>query len=212
MEVYIFTDDCLTGIETIDNEHRRLFAMINEGIELVNSDDKIVLNMAKKLIVQLKEYAATHFDHEEAYMKKIGDVELERQKREHKQFVEYMDSHNESGLNEENAREKVLELLNYLSRWLYRHILGSDIMIGYNVKEKQEDIFEFTDKYKTESEFIDEEHKKLFEMIKETNDFTYTVKGLKSKKKYSVKARAYGKRNGKYIWGNWSKTISKKVK
>ena len=48
--------------------------------------------------------------------------------------------------------------------------------------------------------------------IKTTNDFTYTVKGLKSKKKYSVKARAYGKRNGKYIWGNWSKTISKKVK
>lgn len=168
--MYRFTDDCLTGIETIDNEHHRLFAMINEGIELVNSDDKIVLNMAKKLIVQLKDYAATHFEHEEAYMKKIGDVELERQKREHKQFVEYMDSHNESEINEENAREKVLELLNYLSRWLYRHILGSDIMIGYNVKEKQEDIFEFTDKYKTGIELIDEEHKRLFEIIKETND------------------------------------------
>ena len=41
--MYRFTDDCLTGIETIDNEHRKLFAIINEGLELVNSDGKVVL-------------------------------------------------------------------------------------------------------------------------------------------------------------------------
>lgn len=171
--MYRFTEDCLTGIETIDNEHRRLFALINEGIELVNSDDKVVFSVAKNLIAQLKEYAVTHFEHEEEYMEKTGDKELERQKREHALFTEYMESQKESLLNEENAREKVLELLNYLSRWLYRHILGSDIMIGHNVKEEQEDIFEFTDKYKTGIEFVDEEHRKLFEIIKNTNDLVY---------------------------------------
>lgn len=168
--MYRFTDDCLTGIETIDNEHRKLFAIINEGIELVNSDGKVVLNVAKNLIVQLKEYAATHFVHEEEYMAKIVDRELERQRREHIQFAEYMDKHDVSSLNEENAREKVSELLNYLSRWLYRHILGSDIMIGHNVQENKEDVFAFTDKYKTGIELIDEEHRRLFEIIKETND------------------------------------------
>lgn len=171
--MYQFTEDCTTGIESIDNEHRRLFEMINEGIELVNSDDKIVLTVAKNLVVQLKEYAATHFTHEEEYMESIEDAELGRQKREHAQFKEYMDKYDESLLNEENARENVKELLNYLSRWLYRHILGSDLMIGYCVKENQEDAFAFTDKYKTGIELVDEEHKKLFEIIKETNDLIY---------------------------------------
>ena len=32
--MYKFTDDCLIGIEEIDNEHRRLFHMINEAIDL----------------------------------------------------------------------------------------------------------------------------------------------------------------------------------
>ena len=33
--------------------------------------------MAKKLIVQLKDYAATHFEHEEAYMKKTYKIDVD---------------------------------------------------------------------------------------------------------------------------------------
>lgn len=171
--MYQFTDDCITGIENIDNEHRRLFAMINEGIELVNGDDRLALTVAKNLIVQLRDYAATHFAHEEEYMERIGDAELDRQKREHARFAEYMNSFDMSLMNEENAKDKVNEILNYLSRWLYRHILGSDLMIGYCLKENQDNPFLFTDKYKTGIELVDEEHKKLFEIIKDTNDLIY---------------------------------------
>ena len=32
--MYKFTDDYLIGIDEIDNEHRRLFQMINEAIDL----------------------------------------------------------------------------------------------------------------------------------------------------------------------------------
>lgn len=168
--MYQFTDDCIIGIENIDNEHRKLFAMINAGMELVNSDDKIVLTVAREMVVRLKEYAMTHFSHEEAYMEQIRDAELGRQKREHAQFTEYVNKYDETLLNEENAKEKLGELLLYLSRWLYRHILGSDLMIGHCVEENQEDAFAFTDKYKTGIDLIDEEHKKLFEIISKTND------------------------------------------
>lgn len=171
--MYKFTKDCLTGIEIIDEEHRKLFAMINEGIELLNGDDKTVLAAAGKMIIELKEYAMTHFAHEEAYMQKINDIELDRQKREHAIFAEHMDKYDESLLTADNAKEKVKELLDYLSRWLYRHILGSDIMIGYNIRKDTEDPFAFTDKYKTGIELIDEEHRRLFEIIKDTNDLIY---------------------------------------
>ena len=171
--MYQFIDDCCIGVELIDNEHRRLFTMINEGMELLNSEDKVVLSAAKKMIEELKSYAEYHFQHEEDYMEKNKDMELDRQKREHARFTSYMDGYDISLLNEENAKEKVSELLNYLSRWLYRHILGSDIMIGQNIKTGEEDIFAFTDKYKTGIELIDNEHKRLFEIIKETNDVIY---------------------------------------
>ena len=32
--MYQFTEDCLTGIEEIDNEHRKLFTLINEAAGL----------------------------------------------------------------------------------------------------------------------------------------------------------------------------------
>ena len=32
--MYQFTEDCLIGIEEIDNEHRKLFTLINEAAEL----------------------------------------------------------------------------------------------------------------------------------------------------------------------------------
>ena len=75
--MYQFTDDCLTGIEIIDNEHRRLFAMINEGIDMIHGEDKVVLAVAKDMVVQLKEYAVKHFADEEEIMEKLGDAELE---------------------------------------------------------------------------------------------------------------------------------------
>ena len=58
------------------------------------------------------------------------------------------------------------EILTYLVRWLYRHILSSDMMIG---KMQKEDPFVFTAKYYTGIELVDREHRKLFEIIGEVN-------------------------------------------
>ena len=37
--MYEFTEDCMIHVEEIDNEHRRLFQMINEAVALVDSTD-----------------------------------------------------------------------------------------------------------------------------------------------------------------------------
>ena len=66
--MYKFTDDCLIGIDEIDNEHRRLFQMINEAIDL-SKENIDVSAISKNLLPGLKDYAATHFAHEEAYHK-----------------------------------------------------------------------------------------------------------------------------------------------
>lgn len=161
--MYQFTTDCLIGIEEIDEEHRALFQMINEAFDLLSdsSESSMVL---KNLLEKLKEYAATHFAHEEAYMERIHDPELPLQRREHAFFIEKINSyHLETTAGSPSSAE---ELLTFLVHWLYSHILSSDIIIG-KISPKETDPLAFTDEYKTGIELIDNEHRRLFEIIAE---------------------------------------------
>ena len=89
--MYQFTDDCLIGITQIDEEHRALFGMLNEAFTLLGDSVNIPL-IARNLIPKLREYAATHFAHEEAYMEETHDPELPMQRREHAEFTAKMNS------------------------------------------------------------------------------------------------------------------------
>jgi len=169
--MYEFTEDCMIHVEEIDNEHRRLFQMINEAIELVSNTDD-VRAIASSLIKNLKDYAATHFAHEEAYMESLNDPELADQKREHAAFTQKVNAFEPDTSSPQALKASVQELLEYLVHWLYHHILSSDIMIGRisAASEQTEDQFAFTDKYKTGITLVDNEHRRLFEIIKDTND------------------------------------------
>lgn len=173
--MYEFTEDCMIHVEEIDNEHRRLFQMINEAVALVDSTDDVQV-IASNLIKNLKDYAATHFAHEEAYMERINDPELELQKKAHAAFTAKINVFEPDTSTPEALRASLKGLLEYLVRWLYRHILSSDMMIGKipPTSEQTEDQFAFTDKYRTGIELVDDEHKRLFEIIKDTNDVIHT--------------------------------------
>ena len=164
MTMFTFTKDCLIGVTEIDEEHKKLFELIAKTDTALKNDDAGVLE-ALTLLNELKQYAVTHFAHEEAYMEEIHDAELQRQKEEHALFVEKINTYNFSDVNDDSAKSIMLELLEFLSRWLMGHILGSDILIGHFKAETKPTIPVFTDKFKTGIEIVDEEHKKLFEII-----------------------------------------------
>lgn len=172
--MYKFTDDCLIGIEEIDNEHRRLFHMINEAIDL-SKENMDVSAITQNLLPGLKDYAATHFAHEEAYMERIHDPELPIQKKEHEDFTKTVNSFSLDTSSPEATKKSFDELLTYLVRWLYRHILSSDIMIGKmsSISVNEEDPFAFTEKYHTGIDLVDNEHRRLFEIIHDTNDLIH---------------------------------------
>lgn len=172
--MYKFTDDCLIGIDEIDNEHRRLFQMINEAIDL-SKENMDVSAISKNLLPGLKDYAATHFAHEEAYMESIHDPELPIQKKEHEDFTKTVNSFSLDTSSPEAAAKSLNDLLTYLVRWLYRHILSSDMMIGKmsSISGDAEDPFAFTEKYHTGIGLVDNEHRRLFEIIHDTNDLIH---------------------------------------
>lgn len=162
--MYQFTEDCLTGIEQIDDEHRTLFALINEAAAL--PAEARTTDTVARILSRLSDYAATHFAHEEAYMSEHNDPELSLQQKEHAAFTAHIQSLVDQPLTEESASAMLDEILPYLIRWLYRHILSSDMMIG---KLTPADPFAFTAKYLTGIELIDDEHRHLFDIIRETN-------------------------------------------
>lgn len=167
--MFQFTKECFIGVESIDKEHEMLFSMINEGMALMGEDNGVALIAEKNLISALTAYAQEHFAHEEAYMESIGDMELPRQRREHQAFREYVEQYNMEALEPEGAKERLSGLLLYLAKWLYRHILCSDMMIGHNVGTKKEGLV-FTKEYYTGIELVDAQHARLFEIINEADE------------------------------------------
>ena len=172
-----FTEACHIGIEKIDNDHAQLFSIINETRDLIENQfipDKY--DYIKELILKLENYADEHFIREEAYMQKINHPELQLQKDQHNIFRDKI--HTLSLINFDVSQAETLdELITFLLKWLYKHILSSDIMIGKLLPNNNSDIFTFTDKYLTKIDFIDKQHKKLFSIIAEAhkiivNDFS----------------------------------------
>ena len=170
--MYEFTEDCMIHIPQIDEEHRKLFQIINDALSLVKTTEDIS-GIAQSLLLHLKDYANTHFAHEEAYMESIHDPELSLQKTQHAMFTQKVNSFVPDTSSPEAARKSLNDLLTYLVRWLYRHILCSDMMIGKSLSSTESDPFAFTSKYMTGITLIDDEHRRLFEIIKETNDLIH---------------------------------------
>lgn len=170
-----FTDDCITGIDTIDDEHKNLFALLSKAYILANTDYRNdYYQDLKDIIEQLDQYAETHFTHEEEYMMQIRDPELIRQRAQHAFFRDKIREYEFANIDDVNEQQRVLiELVKFLAKWLYRHILSSDILIGklppleeWMVRENP---CEFTDEYLTGIELIDVEHKELFRIVDKAN-------------------------------------------
>lgn len=172
--MYQFTEDCLIGVDQIDNEHRRLFELVNEVANLLMRND-INRSDVNAILMELDEYAVLHFKHEEEYMMQINDPELPRQKEMHQEFVNKIREIKLGDQESKDDKETLKNVVEYTARWLFAHILSSDTMIGVFQKmdagkEEKKDSFAFTDEYRTGVEIIDEEHEELFRIIKRAND------------------------------------------
>ena len=165
--MYQFTDDCRIGIPEIDSEHQHLFELLNQTNASLNTENADVTAITKRLLNQLSDYAMEHFAHEEAYMRSIDDPELNRQMEEHEAFREKVSAALASG---DFTIETAREFLSFLAKWLYRHILGSDILIGqFKKSENTEQAYVFSNEYLTGIELIDNEHRQLFVLVNEVH-------------------------------------------
>jgi len=128
--MYEMKPEYYTGIDFIDQEHARLFEIANEAYELLKNEfilDKY--DYILHLIQELKDYTKYHFTHEEEYMMSIGYKKLFSQKVAHDDFIEKLEAFDTSTIDE-NQKETLLDLLDFLAVWLVEHIYKQDKLIG----------------------------------------------------------------------------------
>ena len=128
--MYVFKDEFRTGIESIDKEHQRLFE-ITDKVYVTLLDEFIPdkYDYIVEILNELTDYAATHFKHEEEYMMSIRYKKLFSQKAAHEEFIEKIATYDLKHVDE-NQKEVILELLEFLNDWLVHHIIESDKLIG----------------------------------------------------------------------------------
>lgn len=168
--MFNFTSDCLIGIEELDNDHKHLFDLLNEAMELAQMEyveDKY--DQIKELLEELDDYATKHFAREEAYMMKICDPELIMQRVQHEHFHQEVWALLYRNIDENEEQTEVLhEILSFLTRWLYQHIISSDALIGklepLEAWMVQENPCEFLEEYRIGNPLIDHEHETLFQI------------------------------------------------
>jgi hemerythrin-like metal-binding protein len=116
----------VTGIDSIDSQHRMLVDLTNAvAPHLAAAGDEPARNV-RPLLDHLADYAATHFRHEEALMQ-IGGIDatyVARHRQAHAEFVQDISQMIRDSETENRISGK--DLLRFLTSWLTFHILSED--------------------------------------------------------------------------------------
>lgn len=127
--MYEMKEEYFTGIQQIDDEHRRLFEIAEETYQLLQEEfipDKY--DHIQSLLEELRDYTKLHFSHEEAYMESIQYKKLFTQKTQHDAFVKKLEGMELVDLDEQQD-EVIEDLLHFLTDWLVHHIMEVDKQI-----------------------------------------------------------------------------------
>jgi len=123
MEPIVWTEEYSVGVEKIDEQHKKLIAMINRLIarpEVTTRSETI-----SYLLTDMTRYAQEHFATEEALLRKYNYPLLEEHIAQHREFrKKTVDFCTATMLGASKVPET---LLDYLHDWLLEHLLNSDI-------------------------------------------------------------------------------------
>lgn len=113
--------DCRMGNELIDSQHRLLFAIANELLEIENTEDEAV--EFRYLFAHLRNYVEQHFVEEEELMARYNYPELENHAKKHKQIVAEINDTIKASPDLNKLRNNLYYMFD---RWIKMHILQED--------------------------------------------------------------------------------------
>ncbi len=125
MEAFVWDQRFVTGIDIVDEQHRRLVDITNRLGDVMLAGDAMSEGRLQVLFLELSGYAREHFRDEEVLMRETAlDMRhIETHTMHHRQFVEQL----AAMWRTRGAMKNPTETLHgFLSAWLAYHILGED--------------------------------------------------------------------------------------
>ncbi len=129
-----WSDNLLTGIDVVDNEHKYLIRLINNLYS--NIEHALGIETIIATLRELREYTFIHFRDEEKILKKYKYNDIKHHIRLHRFFEKRLE------IFENEIMEMPFligfEILDFLKDWLVKHILLVDTKIKENLEGLQE--------------------------------------------------------------------------
>jgi hemerythrin len=122
-----WTKEFSVGVEEIDDDHKRLLALVNELHDALEAG--AAWDVLDSVLDGLMLYVSYHFAHEETLFTRTDYPGYERHRRQHQALtitVQEIQADFQA-----NASETLpYQVLDFLKNWLYEHIMGSDRAFG----------------------------------------------------------------------------------
>ncbi len=120
------------GIDMIDSQHQRLFALVDELHEAMKSGKGA--EVQGRVLTELVSYTRTHFAAEERLLAKHAYPELAAHKQQHEQFTRKIQDFSEKASTGKLALTVTLSA--FLKEWLTGHIMQVDRKYATYLQEK----------------------------------------------------------------------------
>ena len=131
MEKARWTEDLRIGNKAIDDDHQKLFDLINElSIDMQQGK---VNRESREIVDALTEYAEDHFAREEEFMQKINYEQFAAHKADHDRFVSEL--HAQQARLDRGAVTLTQFVDDLLNDWLRRHVEVMDKALAASVRK-----------------------------------------------------------------------------
>ncbi|MGD9978456.1 MAG: bacteriohemerythrin [Bacteroidales bacterium] len=131
MGIFEWKDNYSVSINSIDNDHKRLFELMNQLFDAMTKGEgsKILL----PLVDELHRYTAYHFNREEVYFRTTNYPNAQQHVQQHTAFVDKVGEF--KAKISAGKLDIAPDLLQFLRDWLLNHILKVDRMYTEHFKK-----------------------------------------------------------------------------
>ncbi len=120
-----WSDKFSIGVEIIDEQHKKLFQLINElNSNITGNSSKQILSSSLDALISYTEY---HFREEEDYMFNVSYPRFEQHKAVHDNLKEQVINFKRKI---QEGEDDPKQFLDFLYDWLTKHIMEQDKKIG----------------------------------------------------------------------------------
>ncbi len=121
-----WSDTLSVSVPTIDEQHKRLIAIVNDiHATVVAGAERTALN---RIFDELISYTVYHFRTEEEFFEKFHYADRELHKTQHNELTQKALELQET--YQQGSATVSYEVLDFLHDWLVTHIIGSDRQFG----------------------------------------------------------------------------------